>query len=146
MPFSLACPLCYLPPMNRRRTFNRGRWELDRERFQISDFEPPSPHADPKPIEALIPSILKGMKLDGHALVSRIAAVWEDIVGPQLAANTRPAHVENKCLAIHVSHPMWLFELRGAPSREIQSRIQTRFGPDNIKSIRFSIDPNPPSR
>ena len=132
--------------MNRRRTFNRGRWELDRERFQIADSEPPSPNADPRPIEALIHSILKGMKLDDHAVVSRIAAVWEDIVGPQLAANTRPAHVENKLLVVHVSHPMWLFELRGAPSKEIQSRIQARFGADNIKAIRFSIDPNPPSR
>ena len=132
--------------MNRRRTFNRGRWELDRERFRIADSEPPSPNADPRPIEALIPSILKGMKLDDHAVVSRIAAAWEDIVGSQLAANSRPAHVENKLLVVHVSHPMWLFELRGAPSKEIQSRIQARFGADNIKAIRFSIDPNPPSR
>ena len=78
--------------------------------------------------------------------MAQIAACWSELVGPQLAANTRPAHLENKLLAIHVSHPAWLMELRGAPSAEILARLQARFGRNLIQNIRFAIDPNPPAR
>ncbi len=132
--------------MNRRKPYNRGRWEVARERFRIADYAPPAPDADAFPLGALIPDALKGMKLDAHAQVAQIAAGWPGIVGPQLAANTRPAHLENKILAIYVSHPAWLFELRGAPSAEILARLQAKYGKSRIQNIRFAIDPDPPAR
>lgn len=132
--------------MNRRKPYNKGQWQLTRERFQIAAWEPPAPDAGAAPLGALIPEVFKNMKLDVHAQVARIAAAWPELVGPQLAANTRPAHLENKILAVLVSHPAWLFELRGAPSAEILTRLQARFGKGEIKSLRFAVDPDPPKR
>ena len=132
--------------MNRRKPYNKGQWQVARERLHIADFQPPAPDAGATPLGALIPGALKGMKLDAHAQVSRIAEAWPELVGPQLAANTKPAHLENKLLTVFVSHPMWLFELRGAPAAEILSRLQARFGKNEIKNIRWSIDPDPPAR
>ena len=127
--------------MNRRKPYNKGRWQVDRERFQIADFQPPNPAADAVPQGAFVNDVLKGMKLSAHAQVAQIAAAWPEIVGPQLAPNTRPAHLENKLLTVHVSHPGWLFELRGAPQAEILARLQTRFGKTAIANIRWAIDP-----
>ena len=132
--------------MNRRKPFNKGQWEVARERFHLPDTEPPPGDAGALPLGALLPEVFKGMKLDAHAQVSRIAADWPGIVGPQLAANTRPAHLENKILAVYVSHPAWLMELRGAPTAEILSRLQARFGKNLIQNVRFAVDPDPPAR
>lgn len=132
--------------MNRRNPYNKGQWQVARERFHLADYAPPAPDGGALPVGALIPEVFKNMKLDVHAQVARIAAGWPEIVGPQLAVNTRPAHLENKILAVYVSHPAWLMELRGAPSAEILSRLQARFGKNEIKNIRFAIDPDPPAR
>ncbi len=132
--------------MNRRKPYNKGRWQVTRERFHIGDAVPPVPDASAIPLGALIPEVLKHMKLDAHAQVSQIAAGWPGIVGPQLAANTRPAHIENRLLTVFVSHPMWLMDLYGATGKEILARLQARFGKTVIRNIRWSIDPDPPAR
>ena len=131
--------------MNRRKFYNKGQWQVARERFHIADFQPPAADAGALPLGALVSEALKGMKLDDHAQVAQIAAAWPELVGPQLAANTRPAQLENKILLVYVSHPMWLMELRGAPSAEILSRLQARFGKTTLANLRFAIDPEPPA-
>ena len=132
--------------MNRRTRYNKGQWQVARERFHIADYEPPAPDSGAIPLGSLIPEVFKDMKLDVHAQVSQIASKWPEIVGPQLAANTRPAHLENKILAVFVSHPGWLFELRGAPTAEILSRLQAKFGKTLIQNVRFAVDPDPSAR
>jgi predicted nucleic acid-binding Zn ribbon protein len=132
--------------MNRRKPYSKGQWQVARERFHIEDFEPPAPDAGALPLGALVADALKGLRLDAHAQVMQIAAAWPELVGPQLAANTKPAQIENKLLTVFVSHPMWLFELRGAPAAEILARLQAKFGPHLIQNVRWAIDPEPPAR
>ena len=132
--------------MNRRKPYNRGQWEVARERFRVADLQPPAEDAGALPLAALLPEALKGMKLDAHAQVARIAAAWPEIVGPQLAGNTRPAQLENKILLVYVSHPAWIMELRGPMTAEILSRVQAQFGKDAVKNLRFAVDPEPPAR
>ena len=132
--------------MNRRKPYNRGQWEVARERFRVADLQPPAEDAGALPLAALLPEALKGMKLDAHAQVARIAAAWPEIVGPQLAGNTRPAQLENKILLVYVSHPAWIMELRGAMTAEILRRLQAKFGANDLKNLRLAVDPEPPAR
>ena len=132
--------------MNRRKPYSRGQWEVARERFRVADLQPPAEDAGALPLAALLPEALKGMKLDAHAQVARIAAAWPEIVGPQLAGNTRPAHLENKILLVYVSHPAWIMELRGPMTAEILRRLQAKFGTNDLKNLRFAVDPEPPAR
>ena len=132
--------------MNRRKPYNRGQWEVARERFRVADLQPPAEDAGALPLAALLPEALKGMKLDAHAQVARIAAAWPEIVGPQLAGNTRPAQLENKILLVYVSHPAWIMELRGPMTAEILRRLQAKFGATDFKNLRFAVDPEPPAR
>ena len=132
--------------MNRRKPYSRGQWEVARERFRVADLQPPAEDAGALPLAALLPEALKGMKLDAHAQVARIAAAWPEIVGPQLAGNTRPAQLENKILLVYVSHPAWIMELRGPMTAEILRRLQAKFGAGDLKNLRFAVDPEPPAR
>ena len=132
--------------MNRRKPYNRGQWEVARERFRVADLQPPAEDAGALPLAALIPEALKGMKLAAHAQVAQIAAAWPEIVGPQLAGNTRPAQLENKILLVYVSHPAWIMELRGPMTAEILRRLQAKFGANDLKNLRFAVDPEPPAR
>ena len=132
--------------MNRRKPYSRGQWEVARERFRVADLQPPAEDAGALPLAALLPEALKGMKLAAHAQVAQIAAAWPDIVGPQLAGNTRPAHLENKILLVYVSHPAWIMELRGPMTAEILRRLQAKFGATDLKNLRFAVDPEPPAR
>lgn len=132
--------------MNRRRRYNKGRWQVTRERFHIADSAPPAPDQAALSLGDVIPDVLKGLKLDAHAQVARIAAAWPELVGPQLAPNTRPAHLENQLLTVFVAHPAWLFELRGKPAAEILTRLQQQFGRRLVRNIRWAIDPDPPAK
>jgi predicted nucleic acid-binding Zn ribbon protein len=133
--------------MTRRRPpYDRGRWQLERERMQIPDWEPPIPDRIAPPLASFLPSVLKKMNLADHAQVSQIAADWPEIVGPQLDAVTRPVHVENKLLSVHVRHSGWLMELRGAPTDEILARLQAKYGKTTIRNLRLSVDPGTPPR
>ena len=132
--------------MNRRKPYNKGQWEVTRERFQIPGYEPPAADAGALPLGALIPEVFKGMNLDVHAQVARIGAAWPEIVGPQLAANTRPGQIDNKILLVYVSHPAWIMELRGPMTAEILRRLQAKFGSNDLKNLRFAVDPEPPAR
>lgn len=130
-----------MPLMKRRRRYDKGQWQMTRERFRIADYVPPAPDTGATPVGDFVNDVLTGMKLGSHVQVSQIAKEWTAIVGPQLANNTRPAHLENKLLTVFVSHPAWLMELRGAPAEEILSRLQAQFGKAMIRNIRWSIDP-----
>ena len=139
----MAAGLCYGFCMRRRKPWHKGKWQISRERFQIADETPPLEDPGIQSIGAFIPAVLNGLKLDDHAQDAAIVAAWPELVGPQLAANTRPANLANRVLTIFVSHPGWLMELRGPLSAEILTRLQNKFGAHCIKSIRLAIDHKP---
>ena len=132
--------------MKRRRTFNREEWELERARFQIEDPVPPAPNNKAPALGDLIPDTLQGMQLGSHAKVMQISDVWAELVGPQLASNTRPGHLDYGVLTAFVRHPAWLMELNGPTGKEILARVQEKFGKSTIRSIRWSPDPDPPAQ
>ena len=132
--------------MNRRKSYNKGQWAVTRERCHIADPHPPPENPGALPLGAFIPDALKGLRLDAHAQVAQIAAVWRELVGPQLAANTRPGQIDNKILLVYVSHPAWIMELRGAAAAEILARLQARFGKTLVQNLRFAVDPEPRPR
>lgn len=127
----------------RHRPYNKGQWQVTRERFHLTDESPPAPDNTAPPIGSLIPEVFKNMKLDSHAQVARIAAAWPEIVGDPLTSNTLPIHLENKRLTVAVSHPGFIMELRGPMTTEILSRLHAKFSPREISSIHFTVNTEP---
>ena len=59
---------------------------------------------------------------------------WQDIVGPELAAHTRPIEVEQGKLIVAVDHPGWIQLLR-TEERAILKRLDRSHGPLSIERV-----------
>ena len=116
------------------------QWELLRERAQLDDDAiPPAKECEGKPLGDLLGAALKGLRLETRLGVSRLGAVWPEMVGDVLAKHTRPADLERGVLEVRVSHPGFLMELRGGPEKMILQRIRERFPELPVKRIRWSV-------
>ena len=128
----------------RKRHFNRGAWELQRERFRIERPEP-LPEGAAESLEQIVPAVIKSMGLGqpwrGHALTTK----WPEIVGPQIAAQTQPVRLQRGVLVVYVSHPAWLSDLERFHKPTILSRLQKEFPQEMIRQIRFQIAPQEPT-
>ena len=124
--------------------FNKGAWEIERERFRIERPNPP-PDEKMEPLGASVPGVLKSMGLECKWREHAVAEKWPEIVGPQIAAQTRPAFVNRGILTVYVSHPAWLSDLQRFHRNTILERLQRALPEENICSIRFLISPNDPT-
>lgn len=126
----------------RRRKFNPGSWELQRERFQIERAEPP-PDGDAVAIEQIVPAVLKSAKLEPSWQEQSVVEKWGEIVGPQIAAQTRPVQLQNGVLTVSVSHPIWLSELERFHKETILRRIKEQCPASRVTRLRFQIAHDP---
>ncbi|MBN1268539.1 MAG: DUF721 domain-containing protein [Kiritimatiellae bacterium] len=90
----------------------------------------------------VIPGVMKQLGLDKHLWEQAILSEWPALVGPQVAAHTRPGRIERGTLFVFVSHSTWLNELSRYGKTEMLANLQKRFGAEKIKSVRLQLDPD----
>ncbi len=123
----------------RKRSFSRGQWEIQRERFHL-DREMPPEGDEPASLADVIPAVVKEMGLGDEVLHRALLDEWTTLVGPQLAKHARPGRLERKGLCIFVDSSAWLSELSRYGQKQLLANLQKRFG-DAIRSIRLQLDP-----
>ena len=124
------------------RAGSRFRWELLRERAQLDDEAvAPAKECEAKPLAAHFAAAFKGLHLEDRLFVSRLGAEWGGIVGATLAKHSRPADFERGTLAVWVSHPGFLMELRGKMTEDILGRVRARFPEAKVSRIRWEVHP-----
>lgn len=124
----------------RKRAFDKGRWQVERERHHVGRAVPPSQEASVS-IGDVVPQVLKQLGLENRLWEQALVTEWTALVGPQVAAHARPGRLERKTLHIFVSHPIWLSELSRFSQPQILANLQKRFGADRIKALRLQLDP-----
>ena len=72
---------------------------------------PDFPRDRTRSTEEVMPKILKKLGLAKKKQLADIGSAWVELVGPQLAANTRPGPLQGKTLLVYVTHSTWLAEL-----------------------------------
>lgn len=87
---------------------------------------------DENPVEdVLISDALKEMLaakgLSDTAVFSEIARCWQELTGPEVAANVRPRSLRGRELAVEVRDPAWATEVR-LSSQVLLSRLSERLG------------------
>lgn len=65
---------------------------------------------------------------------------WDETVGPDVAANARPAAFKSDVLLVHVSNSAWLHHLRFMESSLI-ANLNRALGAKRIKKMHFKIGP-----
>lgn len=93
-------------------------------------------------IGSVIDTILRDHVPRSAADISRIAGMWDRIVGEIIAENTRPAGLRKKTLLVHVNSSPWMHHLHFI-REEIVLKVNAAVGEALIEDILFKIGPVP---
>lgn len=88
----------------------------------------------------VLDEILPKYRQPQEGLLTAVWAIWEKTVGPQIAANARPAAFKGSLLLIHVASSAWLHHLRFMEKELIAKLNQATVG-QPIKSLKFKVGP-----
>lgn len=87
----------------------------------------------------IIENYIKDKKLKSKLNSSKIFNYWEEIVGKEIAKNSKPEKLKNKILYISTSNPIWATEL-SLLSQELIKKINEFLKEEAVTSLK--VKPN----
>ena len=75
----------------------------------------------------LVDKLLQGLGLDERLQQYKALIVWSDVVGPQIAARTRPIRIRDNILEINVDQAAWMQQLQ-LMKPKILARLNAELG------------------
>jgi len=97
--------------------------------------------SEPAPLGAALDRIAKGLGVPSADALTQLFAGWEDIVGPDVAAHTRPMAVKADTLVVAVDDPAWATQLRSLESL-ILEQVHARIGSEAIQRLAVRVRPD----
>jgi len=100
----------------------------------------------------LVDKLLQGLGLDEKLHQYRALIIWEDVVGPQIAARTKPVRIREGILEVNVDQPTWMQQLQ-LMKPKILAQLNAELGKATIKdlflkrgkiNLRLDKQPEPP--
>lgn len=89
------------------------------------------------PVGEVLPAVLRSLGLERKFRELRLLDVWPTVVGPEIAARTRPTRVENGVLYVHVDHGAWMQELHFI-EKDLIGKLREQVPGVSLAKIRFS--------
>jgi predicted nucleic acid-binding Zn ribbon protein len=94
---------------------------------------------DPRRLAGSLDDLARAIGAPPAEALSAVFARWEEVVGPAVAAHSRPVSLLRSTLVVSVDHPAWATQLRylGATiltritetvGHEVASRLEVRVG------------------
>ena len=132
--------------MRAQSKYKRGQWRVQRERLQIGNPEAPV-DSENVTIGQVIPALMKRMGLKEQHTIGMALEDWPAIVGPAVAAHTRPGSVKYGRMVVFVDSAVWLSELtRGGGREQMLANVRKKLGYETVKSLVLQPDPDGPRR
>lgn len=126
--------------MTRKRVFDKTAWMVSRERFRLTDWEPP-PEDTTVSIRDVLGGIFKNIEANDRPWLGHLEQEWDTLVGVLTSGHARPGGLRGQTLVVYVDSAVWLNELARYKRPEMLAKLQKRFGVDRIKSISLQPDP-----
>lgn len=82
----------------------------------------------------LLGSLLHGLGLDERLHQYQALVIWEEVVGPQIAARTRPERIRDHVLEVCVDQPTWMQQLQ-LLKPQILGKLNARLGEGTLREI-----------
>lgn len=82
----------------------------------------------------LLDTLLAGWGLDERLHQYRALVVWDEVVGPQIAARARPERIRDGVLEVCVDQPVWMQQLQ-LLKPQILARLNERLGDSPLREI-----------
>ena len=67
---------------------------------------------DPKPLGGIVSALIRSRGWKEPVAVSSVLARWAELVGPEIAAHTRPISFENSIVEVQCDSTAWTTQLR----------------------------------
>jgi hypothetical protein len=93
-----------------------------------------------RPLDQLVPHVLKGLGLDQRRANAEILRVWQQSIDPIITAHAHPTGLRRGTLFVTVDSNVWLSEIVRYRYQEILTRLQHSFGEDLITRISFRAE------
>lgn len=120
----------------------RGEVLLERQRRRIlaewrGVYVPPDLSGYERKVGDLVQRVLRRAGLPEQSSHEQMAAQWESLVGPFLAAQSRPTALRRGVLEVSVTQSAVRYELERQWKRKVLTRLQETFGRARVKDVRF---------
>jgi predicted nucleic acid-binding Zn ribbon protein len=90
-----------------------ARRKAVREGGRLRGYSGPGPDPrDPQPLGAMLAKLMKDRGWERPTAEARIFGMWENVVGPDLAAHSRPVKLEQGELTVEAESTAWATQLR----------------------------------
>jgi len=122
--------------------FNAGRWELERERCQISSPVPPHVDREPARVSEVLPGLLRRLGLEDRLWMQILVRDWPAIAGEAVARHARPGRMDQKTLVVFVDSAVWLNELKRYGKTVLLKNVQQAVGEARVKAVELRPDPD----
>lgn len=87
----------------------------------------------------LVGGIVRTWERHSGGPIERIILSWDAVVGPQIAASTRPVEMEGTTLIVDVRDPVWRDELTRFCAKQIVSKLNAQLGAALVRTLRFRV-------
>lgn len=87
----------------------------------------------------IVKSALEHIKFEERRKNAEILNVWRNAIDPAIVEHTEPATLKNGTLIVNVDSSVWLSEISRFKKREILIKLQSCFGKEVIKNIKFRL-------
>ena len=74
----------------------------------------------------------------GNLARTRVADIWADAVGPEIAKHTSDIYLRESELVVYVDSPVWATELTALSAR-LAENVNARLGQELVGSMRFTV-------
>lgn len=88
---------------------------------------------------AVLPAVLKELRIDNRRGEAEVVKVWNDLLDPNIVAHAQPANLHKGTLFVTVDSSVWLAEIVRYRRKEILDRLQHSFGKELIQRISFRV-------
>jgi predicted nucleic acid-binding Zn ribbon protein len=96
--------------------------------------------------ETGIGEVLDGLLREGAFArglpIGRLAASWEDVVGPRMAKESAPVSLEGGVLVVATSSGAWGTQVQFL-SEEVRKRANRALGSEDVAKVRVVVRPEP---
>jgi hypothetical protein len=131
-------PPRHIPPLGPPRRSARQRVLAEWRGVDVSAVEKERANRV-KPAGAVMPGVLKELRIDTRRAEVEIVKVWNSLIDPNIVAHAQPVGLRKGTLFVTVDSSVWLTEIVRYRRKEILDRLQHSFGRDVISRISFRV-------
>lgn len=95
-------------------------------------------HHHPRPLAEILDRTLRRMGAPDADVLSAVFGDWDQIVGSDLAAHTRPRAITDGCLVVVADDAAWASRVRWS-SAVILEQVAARTGADGVTEMRVRV-------